>query len=105
MTSPAFAEKADAMEEPAVKDQAEEAAVETQPNRQAAAFAGYRFVTPVDNTAAAAPYQRQKSGVMGGFSAGSVGSDMKLTVDANFLNADDYHSELIFDYGGFYRLN
>ncbi len=72
--------------------------------RQAALYSGYRFVTPVDNPASAAPYQRQKSGVAGGFSAGSFGADLKLSADAQFLHSDDYLAELLLDYSGLYRL-
>lgn len=71
---------------------------------QQAAYTGYRFVTPVDNPAAAAPYMRQKSGVSGGFSAGTVGADLKLAAYAQFLQMDDYDAELLLDYSGLYRL-
>jgi len=40
----------------------------------ATAQAGYRFVSPDATTAAAEPYSRLKSGVAGGFSAGTLGS-------------------------------
>ena len=66
---------------------------------------GYRFITPDGPTAAASPYERLKSGVIGGFSAASLGKDLKLTVDGTFLHEDDYHSELFFDYAGYYRLH
>ena len=52
---------------------------------------GYRFITPDGPTAAASPYGRLKSGVTGGFSAGTLGSDLKLTLDGTFLHEDDYH--------------
>jgi len=66
---------------------------------------GYRFITPDGPTAAASPYGRLKSGVTGGFSAGTLGSDLKLTIDGTFLHEDDYHSELHFDYGGLVRFH
>jgi hypothetical protein len=76
----------------------------TETFKQAAIYSGYRFVTPVDNSASAAPYQRQKSGAAGGFSAGISGADLKLSTDAQFLHADDYLAELLLDYSGLYRL-
>jgi hypothetical protein len=33
-------------------------------------------------------------------SAGTLGSDLKLTIDGNFLHEDDYNSELFLDYRG-----
>lgn len=71
---------------------------------QAAVYSGYRFVTPVDSPSAAAPYQRNKSGIAGGFSAGMVGADLKLSADAQFLHSDDYNSELFLSYAGLYSL-
>ncbi|MFH1029329.1 MAG: hypothetical protein V1791_15120 [Pseudomonadota bacterium] len=72
--------------------------------QHAAAYAGYRFVSPVDNPAVAAPYLRLKSGVSGGFSVGTVGSDLKLLAETQFLHADDYNAGLVLDYSGLYRL-
>ena len=34
---------------------------------------------------------RLKSGVIGGFSAGTLGTDLKLTIDGNFLHEDDFY--------------
>lgn len=76
-----------------------------EPQRFAAARAGYRFITPVDAPAAAAPYTRLKSGMTGGITAGTIASDLKLDVEAAFLHEDDYHAELLLDYGGLYRLH
>ena len=70
----------------------------------AAIYSGYRFITPVDNASAAGSYQRQKSGVAGGFSAGTVGADLKLSADGQFLHADDYNAELSLGYAGLYTL-
>jgi len=70
----------------------------------AALYSGYRFVTPVDNGSVAAPYQHQKSGVAGGFSAGTVGPDLKLLADGQFLHADDYSAELSLGYAGLYSI-
>ncbi|OGR28251.1 MAG: hypothetical protein A2X83_05150, partial [Desulfuromonadales bacterium GWD2_54_10] len=66
---------------------------------------GYRFVTPDGPMAAASPYGRLKSGVTGGFSAASLGSDLKLSVDGLFLHEDDYKSEMVFDYAGLVRFH
>jgi hypothetical protein len=73
--------------------------------RYAHAQAGYQFITPDGATAAAAPYARLKSGVTGGLSAGTLGSSLKLSGEALMLNEDDYHTNLLFDYGGYYRLH
>lgn len=70
----------------------------------AAAYSGYRVVTRNENTTAAAPYQKQKSGVAGGFSAGKTGTDLKLSADARFLHADDYNAEFFLGYAGLYSL-
>jgi hypothetical protein len=82
---------------------AQEAALD--PQRHAAIFSGYRFITPDGPTAAASPYGRHSSGASGGFSAGTLGSDLKLTIDGMFLHEDDYHTELFFDYRGLVRLH
>ena len=69
----------------------QESAIKTE--QYASLQSGYRFVTPDGPFAAASPYGRHKSGVSAGFSAGSLGSDLKLLVDGNFLHEDDYHTE------------
>lgn len=79
-------------------------AADVEAVRQAAAYAGYRFVAPLDNPSAAAPYQRQKSGFGGGFSLGTIGSELKLSADSQFLHADDYNAGLFLDYAGYYSL-
>jgi len=87
-------------------DLADDAAVvEVEAFQQAALYAGYRFISPVDNPALAAPYLRLKSGVSGGFSAGTVAADLKLSADAQFLHPDDYDAGLVLDYSGLYRLS
>jgi len=78
---------------------------ETEAYRFANVQAGYRFITPDGATAAAAPYSRLKSGVGGGLSAGTLGSSLKLSGEALMLHDDDYHANLFFDYGGYYRLH
>lgn len=78
---------------------------ETEAYRFASAQAGYRFITPDGASAAAAPYTRLKSGVAGGFSAGTLGSCLKLSGEALMLHEDDYRANLFFDYGGYYRLH
>ncbi len=80
------------------------AAADVETVRQAAVYSGYRFVAPLDNPSAAAPYQRQKSGLGGGFSLGTIGSELKLTADGQFLHADDYNAGLFLDYAGYYSL-
>jgi hypothetical protein len=74
-------------------------------HRYASVQSGYRFITPDGPTAAATPYGRLTSGVIGGFSAGTLSSDLKLTVNGTFLHEDDYHSELFFDYRGLVRFH
>jgi hypothetical protein len=71
--------------------------------QQAALYSGYRFITPGGNTASA-PYLQSSSGIIAGFSAGIAGESLKLYADAQFLNTDDYSSELFLDYAGLYRL-
>jgi hypothetical protein len=75
-----------------------ETPVET--HQSASVHSGYRFITPDGPVASASPYSRHKSGVTGGLSAGTLGSDLKLTIDGNFLHEDDYNSELFLDYRG-----
>jgi hypothetical protein len=93
----------DARDLPETVQDAPEAMVE--PQRHASVYSGYRFVTPDGPTAAASTYGRLTSGMMGGFSAGTLGSDLKLAVDGSFLQVDDYHTELTFDYGGIARVH
>jgi hypothetical protein len=88
---------------PETNEDSRETAVET--HRHAWVQSGYRFITPDGPTVAASPYGRLKSGVNGGLSAGSLGSDLKLSVDGNFLHEDDYHTELFFDYRGLVRFH
>jgi len=78
---------------------------EVEASRFANVQAGYRFITPDGATAAADPYSRLKSGVTGGLSAGTLGSNLKLSGEALMLHEDDYHANLFFDYGGYYRLH
>lgn len=66
---------------------------------------GYRFVSPDGPGAAADPYGRLKSGTLFGLEAGTVGKDLKLTLDGQFLHQDDYLAEMLLDYGGLVRLN
>jgi len=80
-----------------------ESVVET--HRHASLYSGYRFVTPDGMTAAADPYSRSRSGVVGGLSLGTLGPDLKLTVDGTFLHTDDYRAELFFDYKGMARFH
>jgi hypothetical protein len=68
--------------------------------RHAAVHSGYRFITPDGPASAASPYGRLTSGIIGGFSAGTLGPDLKLTIDGSFLHEDDYQAELFFDYAG-----
>lgn len=83
----------------------EVAPVEMAAFRQAAVYSGYRFISPTGNPTAAAPYMRLKSGATGGFSVASVGTDLKLSADAQFLHVDDYDTGLVLDYSGLYRLS
>lgn len=76
-----------------------------EPYHYASAYGGYRFVSPDGVPFAAAPYVRLKSGATGGFSAGTLGEELKLSVDAALLHEDDYHAELFFDYGGLVRFH
>jgi len=101
-TGPACAE----IEEPDIAEpepEIQEKAVET--HQYSSVQSGYRFITPDGPPAAAAPYGRLKSGVSGGFSAGTLGSNLKLTIDGNFLHVDEYHTELFFDYSGLVRFH
>jgi hypothetical protein len=91
------------LEQTMPEESQQEAAVET--HHHAFAQSGYRFVTPDGPAAAASPYGKLTSGVMGGFSAGTLGADLKLVVDGNFLHEDDYHTELFFDYKGLVRFH
>jgi len=93
-----------------VPDQEELNSIENTPPskgeslRHGAAYAGYRFISSDNDPSAAAPYLRLKSGVSGGFSVGTVGSDLKLLAESRFLHADDYNIGLLADYSGLYRL-
>jgi len=93
----------DALESPDSPEETREGAVETV--RYATVQGGYRFITPDGPTAAASPYGRNRSGMTGAAAAGTLGRDLKLTVDGSFLHEDDYHAELFFDYGGLVRFH
>lgn len=73
-------------------------------SRFMAARLGYRFVAPVDATAAAAPYDRLRSGIAGGATAGIFGPELKMLATADALHGDDYSAELLLDYAALYRL-
>lgn len=91
------------VEEQDIDAEPAETVVET--HRHASLHSGYRFITPDGATAAADPYSRSRSGVVGGLSLGTLGSDLKLTVDGTFLHEDDYRAELFFDYKGLIRFH
>ena len=103
--STALCDVEDSNEAESEEDAQDIPAVELNPLNSASAQAGYRFVTPDGPLAAASPYGRLKSGVSGGFSAASLGSDLKLSLNGMFLHEDDYHTELFLDYSGYYRLH
>ncbi|HEY3308835.1 MAG TPA: hypothetical protein VGJ93_10320 [Desulfuromonadaceae bacterium] len=103
--APAFCEEEKADEDAEGETFQEIPKPELEPINSFDVQSGYRFITPDGPTAAASPYERLKSGVTGGFSAASLGKDLKLTVDGTYLHEDDYHSELFFDYAGYYRLH
>lgn len=67
--------------------------------------AGYRFVGVSRDGSRAAEYDRLRSSGAGRFTVGSVGRDLKLVVEGEYLNAKDYNASLLFDYKGYYRLN
>lgn len=99
---PALCDDSPVREEPRIAEDV--AADDIEALHHAAVYSGYRFISPVDNPAAAAPYLKLKSGVSGGFYAGTFGTDLKLLVDGRFLHADDYNAGLSLDYSGLYRL-
>lgn len=76
-----------------------------KPLRSATVQSGYRFITPDGPSTSASPYGRLTSGIIGGFSAGSLGTDLKLSSDGTFLHQDDYHTELFLDYRGLVRFH
>jgi hypothetical protein len=81
----------------------QETTVET--NRYVSVQSGYRFITPNGSSGATSPYGLLKSGVTGEFSAGTLGSDLKLTTTGRFLHENDYRTELFYDYRGLVRFH
>jgi hypothetical protein len=81
----------------------QETTVET--NRYVSVQSGYRFITPNGSSGATSPYGLLKSGVTGEFSAGTLGSDLKLMTNGRFLHEDDYQTELFSDYRGLVRFH
>lgn len=67
--------------------------------------AGYRYLDSSAKGFAASPYSKLKSDPIWGLSAGTLGSDLKLSVAATVINIDDYHAEIFFDGGGAYRFH
>jgi hypothetical protein len=104
LAAPVFAADS-AIPDAGVENHEAQADQEVEAYRFAHAQAGYRFITPDGATAAAASYDRLKSGVTGGLSAGTLGSSLKLSGDALLFDEDDYHANLFLDYGGYYRLH
>lgn len=103
--SPALCDEEAQLEAETEDEEQEIATVDLKPYSAVSVHAGYRFVTPDGPIAAASPYGRLKPGVTGGFSAATLGSDLKLTVDGLFLHEDDYHSVLSFDYASLVRFH
>lgn len=81
----------------------EETPVETE--RYGSARIGYRFLNSDGLGSAANNYTKLKSGAMLGLSAGTIGSELKLSGAATLINGDDYHAELLFDGAGAYRFH
>lgn len=101
---PVFADD-DAFPDAGVENHETQTSQENNAYRFAHVQAGYQFITPDGATAAAAPYTRLKPGAAGGLAAGMLDSGLKLSGDAFVLNEDDYHANLLLDYGGYYRLH
>lgn len=89
--------------DPSENSEPEITPVETE--RYGTARVGYRFLNSDGVGTAASPYTRLKSGAMLGLSAGSIGTDQKLSGAATVINEDDYHAEMLFDGGGAYHFH
>lgn len=83
----------------------DEAAPEPVENQAYARLAsGYRIISTSGITAMASPYLPHRSGVTAEAAAGFIGPDLKLRVDGQFLQKNDYQSGLFLDYDGLVRL-
>jgi hypothetical protein len=69
------------------------------------ALAGYRFISVKRNGGRAAEYEYlHSSPVLGGL-ANYLGPDTKFSLEGGYLNDNDYHGDLTYDYKGVYRVN
>ena len=67
--------------------------------------AGYRFLSVDDYGGRASKYNYLHSGIVGGANYSRLGQDLKLSLDGDFLNSNDYYGDFKFDYAGDYRLH
>ena len=68
-------------------------------------FTGYRFLSVDNYGGRAAQYDYLHSGLIGGGYFNSLGQDLKFALDGAILNDKDYHGDMLFDYGGEYRVH
>jgi hypothetical protein len=68
-------------------------------------FSGYRFLSVRSFGGRAAEYDYLHSGVTAGAHLNSLGPKLKYGVEGTYLNDEDYHGDLLFDYKGYYRLH
>ncbi|MFZ3207322.1 MAG: hypothetical protein WA140_00585 [Geobacteraceae bacterium] len=68
-------------------------------------FSGYRFLSVRSFGGRASEYDYLHSGVTAGAHLNSLGPKLKYGVEGSYLNNEDYHGDLLFDYKGYYRLH
>jgi hypothetical protein len=79
--------------------------VTTETHTLVEALAGYRFISINRNGGRAAEYEYlHSSPVLGGL-ANYLGPDTKFSLEGGYLNDNDYHGDLTYDYKGVYRVN
>ncbi len=78
---------------------------EVETHRSFDVSAGYRFVETDGYGGRAAEYEYLRPSVTGAAHAAHLGKDLKLDIDGAYLNSNDYHATLDFDYAGYYRLD
>jgi hypothetical protein len=98
--SPSLPGPADEQELPVVP---ETAPVRTETHTLTEAQAGYRFISVNRYGGRAAEYEYLHSNPVLGGLANYLGPDTKYSLEGGYLNDNDYHGDLTYDYKGIYR--
>ena len=99
---PSVSSPADEQELPVIP---EATPVGTETHTLVEALAGYRFISANRNGGRAAEYEYLHSNQVLGGLANYLGPNTKFSLEGGYLNDNDYHGDLTYDYKGVYRVN